>query len=142
MPSLVIPILGVTGTTELYQHRPDGPRLRDGKPNKYETPTGSQMVLDVHPSARQMLSNPKIDLWITEGVKKGDALLSKGLLAISLLGVWNWRGTNESGGKTALPDWEYVALNGRQVFIVFDSDLMSKPAVHAALKRLMAFVVR
>src|SRR5262249_32648583 len=33
-----------------------------------------------------------------------------------------------------------IALNGRQVFIVFDSDAMQKPEVHQALKRLNAFL--
>jgi hypothetical protein len=40
----------------------------------------------------------------------------------------------------ALPDWESIALNNREVFIVFDSDVMQKRAVHAALARLKAFL--
>jgi hypothetical protein len=36
----------------------------------------------------------------------------------ALSGVWNWRGTNEAGGKVALPEWESVALNGRKVYVV------------------------
>ena len=55
-------------------------------------------------------------------------------------GVWNWRGTNELGGKTALPDWESIALNDREVFLVFDSDVMTKSGVHLALSRLKAFL--
>ena len=140
VPGLLIPIWGVTVENALYQYRPDDPRIRKGKPVRYETPAGSRMALDVHPSAAYQLGNPKIDLWITEGVKKGDALISKGLMAIALLGVWNWRGTNDEGGTTALAEWEYVALKGRQVFIVFDSDVMSKPGAHAALARLKAFL--
>jgi hypothetical protein len=54
--------------------------------------------------------------------------------------VWNWRGTNEHGGKTALPEWEYVALNDRDVYIVFDSDVMLKPQVYDALARLKPFL--
>ena len=79
-------------------------------------------------------------LFITEGIKKGDALASRDLCAVALLGVWNWRGTNTEGGKVALPDWESVALNGRQVYIMFDSDVMVKQSVHAALVRLKAFL--
>ena len=79
-------------------------------------------------------------LFITEGIKKGDALVSRGLCAIALIGVWNWRGTNEHGGKTALPEWEYIALNDREVYIVFDSDVMLKQEVYAALVRLKAFL--
>ena len=54
--------------------------------------------------------------------------------------MWNWRGTNEKGGKTVLPDWESIALNDRRVFLVFDSDAMEKQGVHAALERLERFL--
>jgi hypothetical protein len=45
-------------------------------------------------------------------------------------------GSNEQGGTVALPDWEHVALNGRTVYLAFDSDVVTKSAVHAALLRL------
>ena len=32
---------------------------------------------------------------------------------VGVQGVYGWRGTNEHGGKRALPDWEDIALNGR-----------------------------
>lgn len=139
-PGLLIPIHGLGGDVATYQYRPDQPRIRDGRPVKYETPRGSRMALDVHPHARARLGDPNVPLFVTEGVKKGDALVSQGLCAIALIGVWNWRGTNEFGGKTALPAWEHVALNGRQVFVVFDSDVMLKKEVHSALVRLKAFL--
>jgi len=139
-PGLLIPIHGTSGDVVSYQYRPDEPRIKGGKPVKYETPSGSRMALDVHPFARPRLGDPTVPLFVTEGVKKGDALVSQGLCAVALIGVWNWRGTNESGGKTALPDWEYVALNGRQVYIVFDSDVMLKKEVYSALVRLKAFL--
>jgi hypothetical protein len=67
-------------------------------------------------------------------------LASRGLCALALLGVWNWRGTNADGGKTALAEWEDIALNGRQTYIVFDSDVMLKASVHEALSRLKAYL--
>jgi DNA polymerase I-like protein with 3'-5' exonuclease and polymerase domains len=140
VPGLLIPIYGPTGEITLYQYRPDEPRVKDGKVIKYETPSGSNMVLDVHPSVRKKLGDPSVPLFVTEGVKKGDALVSRSLCAATLLGVWNWRGTNGRGGKTALPDWEYVALNERLVYVVFDSDVMIKPEVHEALKRIKGFL--
>jgi Domain of unknown function (DUF3854) len=139
-PGLLIPIYSLTGEITNYLFRPDQPRIKDGRPVKYETPRGSRMALDVHPFARQKLGDPSVPLFVTEGVKKGDALVSRALCAISLLGVWNWRATNEHGGKVALPEWERVALNGRAVYIVFDSDAMLKPQVHAALARLKEFL--
>jgi hypothetical protein len=141
VPALLVPLYGPAGEIVLYQSRPDSPRIgKRGKPVKYETPAGASMVFDVHPFCREMLVDPGVPLFVTEGVKKGDALLSRGLCAVALIGVWNWRGTNEHGGKTALAEWEYVALNGRNVYIVFDSDVMEKREVHAALSRLKVFL--
>ncbi len=59
---------------------------------------------------------------------------------MALLGVWNWRGSNEHGGKMAMPEWESIPLNGRAVYVAFDSDAMVKPAVYSALERLGAFL--
>jgi hypothetical protein len=140
VPALLIPIWNVLGETATYQLRPDTPRIRDGKPAKYETLAGSRMVVDVPPMARQWLGDPKKPLFITEGVRKADAAVSKDLCCIALLGVWNWRGRNKAGGTVALPDWESVALNKREVYIVFDSDVMGKRPVHFALARLKAFL--
>jgi hypothetical protein len=141
VPALLIPIYSPRGEISTYQVRPDEPRInQEGKPVKYETPSGSRMALDVHPSMRELLGNPSVPLFITEGTKKGDAMTSRSLCTVSLLGVWNWRGKNEHGGKATLPEWEDIALNGRQVNVVFDSDVIIKPQVHKALSRLKAFL--
>jgi hypothetical protein len=139
-PGLLVPVWNVAGVVATYQFRPDEPRIRDGKPAKYETPAGTRMILDVPPLARVWLGDPKRPLFITEGARKADAAVSKDLCCIDLLGVWNWRGRNADGGKVALPDWESIALNKREVFIVFDSDVMQKRAVYTALGRLKAFL--
>jgi hypothetical protein len=140
-PGLLIPIYSPTGEIVNYQLRPDEPRIdKNGKSVKYETPSGSRMVLDVHPFAREWLGNPAVPLFVTEGIKKADALVSHERCAITLLGVWSWRGRNGDGGLTALAEWDYVALNDREVYIVFDSDVMLKPQVHKAMVRLKAFL--
>lgn len=140
VPALLIPVWSARGEVALYQARPDQPRIRNGKAVKYETPAGSHMVIDTHPSVVRYLPDPRTPLYITEGIKKGDALVSRGACALALLGVWNWRGTNEFGGKAALAEWEDIALNDRTVYAVFDSDVMTKPEVHAALARLKGFL--
>jgi len=140
-PTLLVPIWSPAGEIVLYQSRPDEPRIGNhGKPVKYETPVGASMTLDVHPFCRGRLGDPNAPLFVTEGIKKGDALVSRGLCAVALIGVWNFRGTNERGGKTVLAEWEYVDMNGRKVYVVFDSDVMEKREVHAALSRLKAFL--
>lgn len=145
VPTLLIPIWGVNGEVALYHHRPDEPRILDGKPAKYEFPSGKRMVVDVHPSLKEKVRDPSVPLFITEGVKKADSAISRGLCCIAVVGTWNWRGTNEFGGKTALPDWDGIALkdgadHGRQVYIVYDSDVMLKPQVRQALVRLSGFL--
>ncbi len=142
VPALLLPIRDVFGEISTYQLRPDTPRIVDGKPRKYETPPGTRMVLDVPPLARAALADPKVPLFITEGVRKADAAVGLGLCCVALLGVWNFRGTNDQGGKAMLADWEQIALNQRLVYVGFDSDAMSKPGVYAALERLTAWLRR
>lgn len=55
VPALLIPIYGPDGKIQLYQSRPDTPRIIDGKPVKYEFPKGAHMGLDVPPGARPLL---------------------------------------------------------------------------------------
>jgi hypothetical protein len=145
VPTLLIPVWNINGDIALWHHRPNTPRMKDSKIVKYEFPTGSRMAVDVHPHIRDKVRDPNIPLLITEGVKKADAAISHGLCCVGVIGTWNWRGTNEYGGKTALPDWDGIALKdranqGRQVYICYDSDAMLKPQVHQALERLSGFL--
>jgi hypothetical protein len=136
IPGLLIPVHDTSGAVALWQYRPDKPRAsgKTGKPVKYETPGGSRMVMDVPPRVRAKLGDPKVPLWVTEGVKKADAAVSAGLCCVALLGVWNWKGTNTLGGKTALPAFHDIAWNdGRRVYVAYDSDVMTNPKVHWAL---------
>jgi hypothetical protein len=144
-PTLAVPIHGVIpGEPPWYMHRPDETPIKEGRPRKYLIPSGRKLSLDVHPRARPHLADPQWPLFITEGPKKVDALLSAGARAVvGLVGVWTFRGTNSHGGKTWLPDWEWVALkDGRQVYVVYDSDVMIKEEVRAALDRIGAALSR
>lgn len=147
VPALLLPIYGPDGTNGLNQIRPDDPRTRDSKTGgtsivKYELPTGARMRIDCPQICQPMMGDPSIDLWITEGVPKGDSLASHGFCAVSLLGVWNFKGKNEFGGNAILADIDAIALNGRNVYIVFDSDVINKPGVRKALERLTEILGR
>lgn len=141
-PGLLIPIRSVRGQVESWQLKPDQPRIgKNGKPIKYETAANCPQIIDCPPQTEKLLGNPRMPLVITEGAKKVDAAVSNGLTCtIGLQGVYGWRGTNGHGGKTALADWEHIALNNRTVFIAFDSDVMTKPEVRDALDRLSGFL--
>jgi hypothetical protein len=143
VPGLLIPIHDERGEVALHQYRPDDPRTtKAGKTVKYETPIKARMTVDVPPRARDALGDPSRPLWITEGVRKADAAVTAGLTCVALLGVWNWRGRNDYDASTALAFWESVALADRCVYLAFDSDVMQKRSVHAALTRLGAFLGR
>lgn len=139
-PGLLIPLHNAHGTVAGFQYRPDHPRLRDGKPIKYENRPGSGLVLDVPPSVQPALGDPSRPLWFTEGPIKADAAVSAGIDCVALLGVYGWRGTNTRGGSTILGDFEAVALNGRPVVLAFDSDAWTKPQVYDALTRFAGFL--
>lgn len=150
-PGLLLPVHCTDGSNGLYVYRPDNPReIYSGKtPDayshkvlKYEVPKGASVRLDCPPTCRTSLANPAIPLWITEGQKKADALASRGECVIALLGVWNWKGRNFFGGTTLLNDFDYIALENREVRIVFDSDVMTKPEVRQALDRLKEHLER
>ncbi len=137
VPSLVIPSLRPSGQDAPPQMRPDNPRKNDqGKVAKYESPTGCENTIDVPPGVAVEILKVSVPLVITEGPIKADAAVAKGLCCIALKGVWGWRGRNRYGGKTMLPDWEWIALNGRDVLIAFDSDVMTNEKVRGALERL------
>lgn len=140
VPALAIPIYDVHGELRLYQARPDTPRVKDGRTIKYETPAKAGLVLDVPRSIREKLQDPSVPLWVTEGSKKVDAALSHGLCCIGVIGVYGYRHTNAHGGKVAVPDLQYIAWNGRKVFLAFDSDAMEKPQVHQALTEFAALI--
>jgi hypothetical protein len=136
VPALLIPMYSPRGELATYQIKADCPRQdKDGKPIKYETPAGSPVRLDVHPSQVERLKDPKVPLWITEGVKKGDCLVSRGQCAVVLQGVWCWQREG-----IPLPEWEDIRLHGRQVMVAFDSDVVTNPKVQAALDGLVSYL--
>ena len=147
IPGLLMPLWGLDGKelenpgyesklptddpTYLAQYRPDVPRLgQDGRVIKYELPPKCGARLDSNPAGRTLLLDPALPLWITEGVKKSDALISHGIPAITLLGVAMWR---------SLADWPLLMslVKRREVVICFDSDVATNPHV-ARQERLLA----
>src|SRR5262249_38948844 len=112
VPALLVP--SHTPTHEVsYQLRPDTPRLdKAGKPRRYESRWACPLVLDVHPSMRQFLVDPDAQLWVTEGIRKVDALTTQGFCTVGLSGVDCWRGRpdNNSRRTEPLPDWDEIDL--------------------------------
>lgn len=138
-PALLVPLYRATGEVVSYQLKPASPRVLNGSDKlrevKYENPKGSTNHVDVPPSTQLLLSDITKSLWITEGMKKVDCLISQNRAAIGLTGVFNWR--SKLG---TLGDWEDIPLKGREVVICFDSDAKTNRHVQLAMRRLGAWL--
>jgi Domain of unknown function (DUF3854) len=131
---LVVPMYSPDGETVGYQLRPDRPRK--GGP-KYETPGGISPVVDVHPRMLEEVRCGDGPLLITEGAKTGDAATSRAIPTVVLAGVWMWCVPKVKPYQLK-PCFDHIRLEGRRVFVAFDSDCMSKAEVQEALAALVA----
>lgn len=131
-PALVLPLHGVDGKVVGYQKRADQPRVNPstGKLAKFESPVNAEVRLDVPPRCRPLLGSTRTPLWVTEGIPKGDALAARGLCAVGLLGV----------DCFVCDDWDRVALDERNVYVAYDSDVVRKRSVQGALGRLATYL--
>ncbi len=139
-PAWVSPRHSPDGVTTGYQLRPKTPRKdKRGKPIKYDSAGGSSSILDVNPLMLREVREGGGDLYVTEGVKKVDALASWGLPAVGIIGVWN-SAVKGSKGTKPLPCWRHVRLRGRRVIVVYDADARTNADVQEALRRLVAML--
>lgn len=139
-PALLVPMHNAHGEVAGAQFKPAVPRMRikadqSQAPIKYETPSGVTPVIDVPEFTRGQLTNLTTPLWITEGMKKTDALVTRGLAAIGLTGVFNWKSR-----LGTLGDWEDIPLRGRTVVLCFDADAATNRNVQLAMGRLGAWL--
>lgn len=139
-PGLLVPMHNSRGEQCGAQYKPAVPRTRVKENGervaiKYETPTGAPLVVDVPAFTRGRLTLLDAPLWITEGMKKTDALCSAGRAALGLTGVFNWRSR-----MGALGDWEDIPLKERVVVLCFDADASENRNVQLAMTRLGAWL--
>jgi putative DNA primase/helicase len=132
-PAIVIPFTGADGRNGYSRVRPDTPRTIGGKPVKYESPSGEPNHIYLPPGVARALDDATAELLVTEGEKKALAATQAGFPCIGLVGVWGWK---EKRAEHLLPELERVAWQGRQVRIVFDSDIARKADVQLAEARL------
>jgi P4 family phage/plasmid primase-like protien len=135
--ALVIPFREVsTGELNGFKRlKLDCPRTRDGRKIKYESPAGSTPHVYVPAGTVDHLQRPESRLLFVEGEKKSLAADQFGFPCIGLVGVFGWK---PKKAERLLPELEIVEWNGRDVLIVFDSDVSRKPEVADASARLAA----
>jgi len=133
--ALVIPFRGPSGEMIGYNRiKPSIPKLnRNGKPQKYLGPKGQPQRPYFPPGVIDKLSDPTASLMITEGEKKAAAATQEGFPCIGLTGVFCF---NTKGTGSLCPELLQINWKGRDVRIVYDSDLNSNDKVADAESRL------
>jgi len=120
---------------EYGQFKPNVPRIDStkGKPIKYQSPEGMEaraIFLDVPDDPHywaKIHADPSIALTYVEGAKKAGLLLSLGIPAVALPGIWmggRWR--DKEGNRLInphlIPEIAALAQPGRKINIWFDED--------------------
>jgi hypothetical protein len=128
-----------------YVFRPDEPDF-DNPGLKYEATCkklgGPGNVLYVHPIQRRLIDDTNVPVIFVEGIKKALAIVTAAraagveVLVIAILGVWNWL----SDGKP-ISDMFDIPVDGRQVYVCFDSDVFRNPDVSDAARRLAGHLI-
>jgi len=107
---------------------------------KYLQPLGIPAMPWIPQEVWALKEKNNVPIWITEGEKKALKLLQHGEPCISLPGVWNFK----AGGRSR-EDWRDKEMwgclrdfrvDGRTIFLAFDSDLWTNPGVRFALYEL------
>jgi CTP-dependent riboflavin kinase len=136
-------------------HRPNGETFYTFRPNepdpnnpslKYEATCkklgGPGNVLYVHPSQRHLIDDASVPVIFVEGIKKALSIITAAraagtaVLVVAISGVWNWL----SDGKP-ISDMFDIPVEGRKVYICFDSDVFANPDVSDAARRLAGHLI-
>jgi putative DNA primase/helicase len=136
VPAIVIPYPpDASGRNGYCRARPDRPRIRDKKPVKYESPVKQPNRVYVPPGVAPVLANAQSELLVTEGEFKAAVCTQFGFPCVGLTGAYGWK---RSKAERLITELEQIAWNGRQVRIVYDSDITVKEDVQCAESRLAA----
>jgi hypothetical protein len=96
----------------------------DGGKQKYHQPPGSDPSLYLPPLFpwKTVARQPASPILFVEGEKKAAAGCAKGLFAIGVGGLWNWRQRLGTGEPLVIPTIDQFQWAGREVLLVPDSD--------------------
>jgi hypothetical protein len=85
---------------------------------------------------------PALPLVVTEGAKKAAALLSAGVPAVALPGIWNGAPKGADDRPELLADLAAVPWDGRLAMVLFDHSTRKDPAEPKAAGRLARLLLR
>ncbi len=95
---------------------------------RYHSPQALRLQDSSHPVSfwEWVQKHPQILIVLTEGEKKAASLLSKGIVAIALPGIWNGRVGQADFNEQLHPDLIPLAQPGRKFVILFDYETKPK----------------
>jgi hypothetical protein len=127
---LVFPFPGCPGYSRVKPDNPLPDRTRAGKFRKYESPKETPNRAYILPDTRSALEESGHLVLITEGEKKALKADQEGFPCVGLVGVWGWvKKRVGSGPRELIDDLAAVAWEGREVHLVYDSDLVDNSNV-------------
>ena len=149
-----MPYLDMDGkATEFYRVRftefpPSGGKFGTPlkQPVRYAQPEGTRPYIYFPPLVgsaaddwRKIAADTSQVIVFTEGEKKAAAACNHGFNCLGLGGVWSFK--SNARGWSLLPEFADIDFKGRRVEICYDSDVMTKQQVHAALTELTARLI-
>lgn len=137
--ALVIPIYGMPdGQPVGVEVRYDG--VQEGR--KFDRPVGQPQKLNIA-APLDLIMDETQPLFVVEGATRADALAQRDIAAISITGVYGWRGKPEGGNAPIpLPEWGDIPLRGRTVIFAPDGDFKTKYGVNQAVHAFIGFMTR
>ena len=145
----------------IRRYHPDLVESADGslkQERKYLSAPGSRNLLYIPPGVTlEQLADVTIPLVIVEGEKKALSLWRLAnhkrkqpwFIPVAIAGVWSWKGsTGKADGpdgervdtKGPINDFARIALCGRTVYIVFDTNVHTNGSVQAARRELARYL--
>jgi Domain of unknown function (DUF3854)/D5 N terminal like len=159
LEGLVIPYLDPQGKPykcsdgkDFYRIKPEWGNLKGDDKPKYlsRKDEGNRPYFPQSIDWKSVFNSRRIPIYFVEGEKKADRMAQAGYATIGLTGVHGWldscpRPDEESlDTSRAIPELRTLSdldiFKGRQVPIVFDSDIMQKWQVRNALKALATWI--
>lgn len=111
------------------------PKTGPNKGRKFSQPKGVHSPLYFAPIPKRfrrppdkLVNDTEAPLVVTEGAVKAMAIAQNGGFAVAVLGCQNW----QSDG-VPVPEWDLIALKGRDVTIVYDADTETNTNVQDGL---------
>ena len=120
MGGLVFPYRTLNGEVNCFARvRPHYPRIRDGKPIKYEQPVNEPCRAYYPAACVAKLRDGETTVYVTEGEKKALALSQLGLSVVGIGGVYAWK---QKGTNDLISDLAAIIRPEQIIYVAFDYD--------------------